>query len=217
VAAKPLWSSHFLALHFIVSALMVGAALHIVFVSTTYLFKTGSIPEKFRELFSRDYRPMLIGLIIVNFVLMGVKYIPGMFSPEQSLYVRILLAGPYSLPLWAVEVWFGGILPLIILLYPRTKGSMPWLMGAALLIAVGVYFSKYDLIIAGQSIGPTFTEAFIPYFPDVWEFLLLVGGVAVCLLFYTLGERLLPLELEEKPAWFVFMKRAPLLERGTIG
>jgi len=185
---------------------MVGAALHIVFVSVTYLLKTGSVPDEVKQLFSRDYRPMVIGLIIINFVLMAAKYIPVILSPEP-LYVRILLAGPYSIPLWALEVWFGGILPIIVLLHPRTRASMPWLMWASLLIAVGVYFSKYDLVIAGQSIGPLFAAGFIPYFPPVADILLLLGGVALCLLLYTLGERLLPLEPEEEPAWFVFAER----------
>ena len=67
VTAKPLWSSHFLALHFIVSALMVGACFHILFMSATYLFKTESIPSELQKLLSKDYGLILIVLIRINF------------------------------------------------------------------------------------------------------------------------------------------------------
>ncbi len=207
VTAKPLWSSHLLPLHFIVSALMIGATLHILFISTAYLFKTGSVPKELRQLFSRDYRPMVIWLILINFALIAAKFIPGIFSPVASSYVKLLLAGPYSLLFWGLEILVGGIVPLIILLYRKTRGSTRWLLSASALVVIGVYFSKYDLLIAGQSIGPTWS--FIPYFPEVGEILLVAGGVAVCLLLYTLGELLLPLEPEEKPVWFVFTKRWP--------
>ena len=216
VTAKPLWSSHFLALHFIVSALMVGAAFHILFISATYLFKTESIPGELQKLFSRDYGLILIGLIIINFILIAAKFIPGMFSPETSSYVKLLLAGPYSFLFWGLEILVGGIIPLIILLYHKTRESTRWLLRTSVLVVIGVYFSKYNLLIAGQSIGPLFTEGFIPYSPAAAESLLVVGGIAVCLLFYTLGELWLPLEPEERPAWFIFAKRgSPLKQDAT--
>ena len=214
VTAKPLWSSHLLALQFIVSAVLVGAAFHILFISITYLFKTGSVPDELKKLFPRDYSPLIIGLIIINFILIAVKFIPGIFSPITSSYVKLLLAGPYSFLFWGLEIVVGGIIPLIILLHHKTRESTAWLLRASVLIVIGVYFSKYNLLIAGQSIGPMFTEGFIPYFPAGADILLLVGGIAVSLLFYTLGELLLPLEPEERPAWFVFMKRATPLKEG---
>ena len=83
------------------------------------------------------------------------------------------------------------------------------------LVVIGVYFSKYNLLIGGQSIGPLFTENLIPYVPGVADILLFVGGIAACLLVYTLGEMLLPIELGEKPAWFIFVKRKTSLKEGA--
>lgn len=217
VTAKPLWSSHILPLHFIVSALMVGACFHILLMSATYLSKTGSIPGELRRLFSRDYGLILIGLIIINFALIAAKFIPGMLSPETSSYVKLLLAGPYSFLFWGLEIVIGGVIPLIILLYHKTRESTRWLLGASALVIIGVFFSKYDLVIGGQSIGPVFAEGFIPYSPSAAEILLVVGGIAVCLLFYTLGELLLPLGPKEKPAWFIFAKRGQSLKQDAIG
>ena len=54
VAAKPLWSNQLLPLGFIVSALMVGACLHILFIGATYHLRTGGIPDNLKKLFTRD-------------------------------------------------------------------------------------------------------------------------------------------------------------------
>lgn len=206
VWTKPLWSSYLLPLHFIVSAVLVGAALHILFMSVVYLLKRGSVPDKLRELFARDYRPLMIGLIVANWVLIAVEYIPGMLSPEEAPYIKLLLAGPYSPLFWLLEIAIGGVIPLILLLHTRTRFSASWLAVASALIAVGVFFSKYDLLIGGQSITSMghFAGAFIPYAPNATQILVVLGGTAVCLLLYTLGEQWLPLEPEKKALWFVF-------------
>lgn len=212
VDAKPLWSNHLLPLHFIVSALMAGAAFQILFMSIVSLLKTRSVPDELRGLFFSGYRPLIIGLIVINWVLIAIKYIPALFSVETAPYVKLLLAGPYSFNFWGLEIVLGGIVPLVILLYHKTKQSAAWLLGASVLLVIGVYFSKYDLLIGGQSIGPVLTTEFIPYLPHAADILLLVGGIAVSLFLYTLGELLLPLESEEKPAWFVVVKRGASLK-----
>ena len=83
------------------------------------------------------------------------------------------------------------------------------LLWSAAFVLLGVFFSKYDLIIAGQSIGPTFYGQFIPYFPSAYEFLIVFGGIAMGLLVFTLGELVLPLESQGEPSrLFLFKKSA---------
>lgn len=216
VEAKPLWDSPILPLSFIVSAFTVGVCLHILFISASYMSRGISIPGEVQKLFSRDYRPLLIGLIIINFIVVAAKFIPELMSEEAAQYVKLLIAGPYSATFWGLEIIIGGVIPLIILLYNKTKNSAKWLLGASALITIGVFFSKYDLIIGGQSIGPTFTEGFISYAPSIYEILAVIGGLAVCLLFYTIGELLLPLEPKEKPSWFIFAKRKSSAKQDVI-
>ncbi|UCC16544.1 MAG: polysulfide reductase NrfD [Dehalococcoidales bacterium] len=207
VSAKPLWYNHLLPLQFIVSAITAGAAFQVIFMSIISHLKTESVAENLRKLFSSSYRPLLIGLIIINFVLMAIKYIPGLFSTETAPYVRLLLAGPYSFNFWGLEIVLGGIVPLILLLHNKTKNSAGWMLTASALIVIGVYFSKYDLLIGGQSIGPVFTTDYISYFAHGADFLLLVGGIGASLLLYTLGELLFPLDQDDRPSWFIFIKR----------
>ena len=212
VTAKPLWSSQFLALHFIISAMMAGAMFHIFFMVVTNLLKRGSVMDELRQLFSKYYAPTVAGLIIINWILIAWEYIPALFSPEEAPFAKLLLAGPYSVQFWLIEIVAGGIIPLIILLSRTTRRSIPCLVTASILVLLGVFFSKYDLLIAGQSLR-LFTGEFILYLPSAAEILLFIGGTAVALLLYTVGELLLPLEPEEKPAWFIFVKRGASVTR----
>jgi len=205
LTAKPLWSSYFLPTHFIASAILVGAMFHIIFITVSYKIKNKEVPEGIKTLFCRDYRLFAIILIFINWWLIAVKFIPGLSSVKTSPYVDLILTGPYSGFFWGLEIAVGGILPLIILILPKTRRSLKLMFSAAILIAIGVYFSKYDYLISGQSIDP-FTKEFIRYTPELGDFLLFVGGACVCLLAYTLAKLLLPLEPEEEPGWFIFKK-----------
>ncbi len=207
VEAKPLWDSPVMPLQFIVSAFMVGVCLHMLFISITYMSRKISIPDEVKKLFYKDYRPLLIGLILINFIVIAAKFIPELMSEDASQYVKLLIAGPYSATFWGLEIAIGGVIPLMILLYSKTRESVKWLLGAATLVTIGVFFSKYNLIIGGQSLGPTFTEDFISYFPSIYEILTVIGGAAVCLLVYTIGELVLPLEPKDRPSWFIFAKK----------
>lgn len=212
VTAKPLWSSHLLPIQFVVSAMLAGTVLTVLFISISYLVRRGSIPGKVKELFSRDYGFIAIVLIIINWVLIAAKWIPLAFNPEEFQHLKVLLAGSLSPTFWGLEVVLGTIIPLIILFYRRTRQSMGWLLVASALITVGLFVGKYDLIIGGQSMGGLFPAAFLPYFPSGAEFLFLAGGIGVLLLLYTLAELLLPLEPGERPVWFIFGKRGALLK-----
>jgi len=215
VTAKPLWSSYTLPIHFLVTAVLVGAAFQIIFISVSYLVKKRSIPQRIKGLFVAGHSRLIISMILINFALIAVEFIPKLLSSKESAAVKVLLSGSYSGLFWGFEIVLGGIIPLFILLTRKTRQLIPWLIGSSLMVAVGVYFSKYDLVVAGQSLGPPFINAFIPYLPSSDDVFLFIGGVAMCLLFYTLGEMLLPLEMEQKPGWLIFAKRGGQLSEGN--
>lgn len=205
ITVKPLWSTYLLPTHFIISAILSGSMFHIIFISISYKLKGKDIPAGLKTLFCRDYRVLVIIMILVNWALIASIFIPGLSSEQTSPYVDLLLTGPYSGFFWGLEIAVGGILPLIILLLPKTRQSLKLMFAAAILIVIGAYFSKYDFFISGQSLDP-FTKEFIQYTPELGDFLLFVGGACVCLLCYTFAKLLLPLEPEEEPGWFIFKK-----------
>jgi Ni/Fe-hydrogenase subunit HybB-like protein len=212
--SRPLWDSPLLPLHFLVSAFTVGVALQMLFIIVSYRARGSSVPEVIKSIMVKDYRPLLTGLIVLNFVVIAVKFALESASVESAPYIRLLISGSYAGTFWGAEIFFGGVVPLAIMMLRKTRGSLRWLSWASALVAAGVFFSKYDLIIGGQSIGPTFLNQFIPYLPSVPEILTVAGGLAVGLLCYTVGELLLPLEPDARPSWFIFTSRRAVVAGG---
>lgn len=208
VEGKPFWANTLLPFHFLVMAAITGPAFHILFANISYLARSGRVPDDLRRLFSKDYGPMLAGLIIVNFAFFAAKFINCTMSPEIcGPYVELLLKGPYSLLFWGLQVVGGGIIPFVILLFRRARESTVLIMGTSVLMLVGIYASVYNLLVAGQSIDPVCSGAIISYLPELGEVLLVMGGAVVCLFLYTLGEVLLPLDPEDEPRWFILGKK----------
>lgn len=203
INSKPLLFSYFLPLHFIVSAVLVGAAIQIAFLTLCSFIKQRKIPEELRLLFIKGYRPLIIGLILINWLLIIIKFVPGMLSSHTSPYIELLISGEYSWFFWGFEILLGGIIPILLLINRHTKDSIVAIYLSSIFVVLGVYFSKYDLLIAGQSIMP-FTNEFIPYTPPAIDILLLTGGISLCLLCCTAGYMLLPLGNEERPKWLIF-------------
>jgi len=203
INSKPLFFSYFLPLHFIISAVLVGAAIQIAFLTLCSFIKQRKIPEELRQLFIKGYRPLIIGLILINWLLIIVKFVPGMLSLHTSPYIELLISGEYSWLFWGFEIVLGGVVPIILLLNRHTRDSIIAIYLSSIFVVLGVYFSKYDLLIAGQSIMP-FSNEFIPYTPPAVDILLLTGGISICLLCCTAGYMLLPLGNEERPKWLIF-------------
>ncbi len=207
INAKPMWSTHLLPMHFIVSAVMSGAAIHILFGSLVYIIKRGGLPERIRVLYSRDLSPLVIGLIIVNFALIAEKIIASTHDTGLAAAVAQLTTGGYAPIFWGFEIIIGGIVPLVILLNPKTRNSTRWLIAAAAMLIMGVFVSKYDLVVGGQSVAVMPLAGTIPYWPEFGEILFVFTGAGLFLMLFTLGEILLPLDPEEEPRWLIFPER----------
>ncbi len=205
IIAKPLLFNYSLPVHFVVSGFLAGAAMQILFFSVCSYINKRSITEEYKNLFVKAYRPLIIGLILVGWFLTVVNVTPESFASTEAPYTQLLLAGPYSMQFWGFEIFVGGVIPLFLLLNRRTRGSAKWILTSSALVVIGMYFSKYDLLIAGQSITP-FGSEFIAYTPPGMDALLLTGGIALCLFCCTVGQMLLPLGADERPKWFIFSK-----------
>lgn len=197
VDTRPLWSSWLLPMQFVVSAMLAGTALTILFVSLTHIARKGTVQENVKELFIRDYRFIAIVLIVINWVLIIGKWVGLILAPEGFNHLQLLIAGPFSTGFWGIEVALGTLVPLVIMTYRQTRQSFNWVLLAAALITIGLFVGKYDLIIGGQSISGIYPGVFTTYFPNAGEVFFLIGGIAVLLLLYTLSDLLLPLETKD--------------------
>ena len=59
---------------------------------------------------------------------------------------------------------------------------------------IGMFFARYDFVIAGQLVPIVGREALWEYTPNVIEVLTVLGAISFCLLLYSVADRVLPLE-----------------------
>lgn len=207
--SRPFWNSALLAPFFIVSALVSGTAL---------LLGVLILLRRFRYLSFGDDLVAFIGRLLAVFILVELFFLtseilteayPG--APEGLDAVRLLLGG-VGAPMFWIEVFFGGIVAVALLLHPRTRANGAWVGIASILTLVGVFFYRFNLLMTGFTLplvdlpavqtGPgspnsgTFLqnlEEGLGYFPSAVEWGIFAGLIALGALVFTLGVRYLPL------------------------
>ncbi len=109
-----------------------------------------------------------------------------------------LISGPLAFNFWFFEVLIGLLIPFFILANKRTR-TVFGVMLAGLLSTLGIFFMRYDLVIAGQLVpmranGGGSGHHLLRYVPSATEISLVIGALAVCLFLYTLAEKVFDLE-----------------------
>ena len=107
-----------------------------------------------------------------------------------------LLTGPLAVNFWMFEVALGMVIPFVILINKKTRTPLGVTV-AALLSTTGIFFMRYDLVIAGQIVsmrGEAGHAGLLQYFPSLAEMGIVFGAITLCLFLYTLAEKFLPME-----------------------
>lgn len=120
------------------------------------------------------------------------KVVSGAYSAEKLESILLLLKGPFSFNFWVIEILLGTLIPVLILLHPRTGQTISGIFAASSLVLLGIFVMRYDFVIAGQ-ILPLLKGGLPSYAPALFESLIGVGVIALCALLYTLGVKYLPL------------------------
>ncbi len=143
VRARAWWHSALMPGFFLTSALLSGIALLVIvaMIMNRYM-KEKLDPELFKSL-----RLMMIGILLMDLFWTGCFWLTLLVSNADG-YVSIMVALHEKLYLWG-EIVAGMLIPLAILLIPKTRYSRPWLVLASLLIIGGVFLMRYSVVFIG--------------------------------------------------------------------
>ncbi len=197
--ARHYWYGSFLPIYFILSALVSGGALTALIVYFNH--RARGIP------LSADYQRFMLTVGRLQALFLGIlmffiiwKIIPGVYGqpPEKYEATMALVSGPLAFNFWFFEVLVGMVIPFLLLVNRRTLTPFGVTV-AGLLCTAGIFFMRYDLVIAGQIVpmresageGPV---RLLQYFPSLAEMAIVAAAVAFCLFLYTLAEKFLPME-----------------------
>jgi Ni/Fe-hydrogenase subunit HybB-like protein len=192
--ARPYWHGSFLPIYFILSAMVSGGALLALIVYLNHTFRGTSMPNEHQKfmLSLGKLQALLLGILIF-FVIW--KIIPGLYGKPPGKYeaTMAVLTGPLAVNFWLFEVLIGLAIPFGILINKKTRTPFG-VMLAGLLSTIGIFFMRYDLVIAGQLV-PMRTDKgegalqLLPYVPSVAETTIVVGAICLCLLLYIIAEK----------------------------
>ena len=203
VKARPMWYGPLFPIIFIVSALASGAAL-LTFILAFFAGK-GMDRDEHRDLVL-TLGKITAGLLAVDLLLLWSEFSVGIYGniPEDIEVLRLILFGPFWWIFWFVQIIFGAVIPLTLILYKPTGSNPKWVGFAGLMIVIGIIGVRLNIVIPALSMPvlpgldtaytmlPAPTKAFVTYPPLLLTWLTrlaMVAALATILVFGYLALR----------------------------
>ncbi|OKY76581.1 MAG: polysulfide reductase NrfD [Desulfobulbaceae bacterium DB1] len=193
LSARPYWYGAQLPVYFLACSFMSGAAAAILFTHYAYKMRNEQMNEATFTGVQSAAKVLTLMLFLVTVATTWrtiTFYVGGTEAGREA--ASALLSGPLATNFWVFEVCIGLLFPLAILAMTKMK-SLPAMSAAALMVLVGQFFSRYDLVVAGQLVpqyaGWDKLPNYFSYVPSVSEIMVTMAGLGVVGAAFILGER----------------------------
>lgn len=193
LSARPFWYGSQLPIFFLASALLSGAAAVVLFTYYAHMLQGRRMSHDTFYGLRAAGKIMVVMLFLI--ALATAWKFANAYCGTETLRVTAdaLVRGPLATNFWMFEIAIGLVLPFFLLVLTRLK-SLQALSLAALMVLVGQFFSRYNLVVAGvivpQYAGYNDLPVYQAYAPTVAEYLLVVGGLGVMGCGFLLGEKI---------------------------
>lgn len=190
--AQPYLNSALFPLIFIISALVSGTALAI----TIYVIKCKVKKEEIDKPMVRSLAGMLALFLAIELAMLWYEFLVGLYGLEniELSTIKLITGSEWWWSFWIFQMGLAMFFPLIILLFKRTRQSIGWILTASIMAIVGIVGVRANMIVPTQ-IAPKYSSMPIgEYFPNLSEWVTSFGLIAMCLILYTLGEKILPID-----------------------
>ncbi len=208
--AREAYASALLAPTFIVLSIAYGMAIYLLALIAVC---AGSGRPLGREVIGR-VGSLLGWFVLAALYFVAVFHLTNLYLAKQAGVEHFLLlaGGIYTWLFWIGQVLLGGVVPIVLLWSPATRGRRGAALTACALVVLGGLAQMYVTIIGAQAwpidlfpgyqARSSFFDGVIhPYAPSLPEAALALGGVAIALLGALLGVkflRLLPESLADE-------------------
>jgi len=203
--SRGFWYSAIMPPLFITSALVSGLSL--VVILAFVVRRTGRV--SFGDELGSFLGGLLAVFLAVEAFLLLSEVLAGYYPGIPTDAVNQLFSGRYA-PGFAVEVIVGLVIPFVLLAVAAWRRRPRVVVVASVLALIGIFVHRANLIVIGlgkdpialppgtplgtpQTNGSSFAVSSV-YFPSIWEFLIVLGIVALSALLFTLAVRYLPLK-----------------------
>ncbi len=192
--SRPFWYGSQLPVFFLACAVLSGAAAIVLFTHYSHMLQQRKMSENTFKGLQTGGKIMVLMTFLVSLAT-AWKFVNAYCGTDEMIMAAdSLVRGPLSTNFWLFEIGIGLALPCVILVASRLR-SMHAMSSAALMVLVGQFFSRYNLVVSGQ-IVPSDHEfvgvsQYLSYTPTPAEYLLVVAGIGVVGFGFVLGERFL--------------------------
>ena len=196
VSARPSWNSGIFPIIFVVSAMVSGTAL----LLAIYVIKSKVTKQPIDKEMVVSLAKMMVAFLFIDLLLQFYDYLVGLYSlaDVQLQGLSTMMASSFSWSFWIVQMFLGAIVPIFLVFYKRTSNNINALFIAAILIVIGIIGVRFNIVVPSQIVPIMEGMPAGNYYPTFNEWMVSVGIVAMGLLIFTFGDRLLPLEHTEK-------------------
>jgi Ni/Fe-hydrogenase subunit HybB-like protein len=192
---REFWYGPYMPIYFIVSAMMSGGAAIIFFSCLAWKIDHTVLTRRMERAIKAVCQLTVLLIAIILFFTFW-KIVSGIVSPEKYIAIQAFITGPYAINFWGAELMMGLVIPFILLI--RSEGIDINLMFIATgFMLVGIFFMRYDLVLAGQ-IVPVFHalhveeyNSLLHYMPSLNEIAIVVGGLCLATVLFMFGEKVL--------------------------
>jgi Ni/Fe-hydrogenase subunit HybB-like protein len=179
VKGRPFWFKPEMSVLFMLSAIVGGISLTLfATMLSSRLTRKARVNDGLVERVAQFVGYLLIGYFYFRFWDAFAQTYT--YDPGRSEGLKFLTSGPMAFNFWVGEMLLGALIPMILLLYKRTRMNRFWRMVALFLVAAGVVAFRWDTNITGQLIVmPYVPEAAITYARYVPSLIEILAGAAI--------------------------------------
>lgn len=158
IKANPWWSSVLMPVIFVFSAMVSGIALVMLIYMAVSWFRKQKIDMNTLDTIAR----YLFFIIILDFSLEILDQIHRIYEAEESFEIlSMLVQGKLYITLVIIQVFLGTLIPLTILgilqfYKPRENIRKFLYLSTSLLVLVGIFFMRWNVVIGGQMFSKSF-------------------------------------------------------------
>ncbi len=190
IKARPFWFKPEMSVLFMFSALVGGISLTLFLTMLSgRLSSKAKVNDGLVERVANFVGYLLIGYFYFRaWDAFSVTYTYDMGRTEG---LNMMTHGPFSFNFWIIEMLLGILVPMVLLLWSRTRRDPFWRMLALLLVAVGVIAYRWDINLSGLLVVmpylPNAGVQYTSYTPALVEWLAALGILAYGMTAFTLG------------------------------
>ncbi|MGD9807696.1 MAG: NrfD/PsrC family molybdoenzyme membrane anchor subunit [Deferribacterales bacterium] len=201
--ARPWFHGIYFSTFLVISGIVAGAGLLMLVHNIVYKF---NVPAELDKTMKALAKLMGGGIGMMAFLYLW-KILTSLFNAPLGAYesVMALISGPLAVNFWVGEMGLAIIVPLLLLIVAKGNTKIYGLAG--LIYMVGLFFTRFDFIVAGQL--PVMREGFegsnvitdasglAQYTASAGEWGIFLLGIGTALVLYFAAEKFLDLKTPE--------------------